>query len=78
MKETQVAKLKSERILKQDKMTFAQRLTRKRPKLMRKWKEDKAAKCTIQVDDNIDSRAVVMVRLEFSNGRVEEIELPLS
>ena len=78
MKETEVANLKSERILKQDKMTFAQRLTRKRPKLMRKWKEDKAAKCTIQVDDNIDSRAVVMVRLEFSNGRVEEIELPLS
>jgi hypothetical protein len=67
-----------ERIVKEDKMTFAQRLTRKRPKLMRKWKEDKSAKCIIQVDNDIDSRAVVMVRLEFSNGRVEEIELPLS
>jgi hypothetical protein len=64
--------------VKQDKMTFAQRLTRKRPKLMRKWKEDKSAKCIIHVEDDIDSRAVVMVRLEFSNGRVEEIELPLS
>lgn len=64
--------------MKQDKMTFAQRLTRKRPKLMRKWKEDKSAKCIIHVEDDIDSRAVVMVRLEFSNGRVEEIELPLS
>ena len=64
--------------MKQDEMTFAQRLTRKRPKLMRKWEEDQAAKCTIQVNDDIDSRAVVMVRLEFSNGRVEEIELPLS
>lgn len=78
MKESKVANLESEKIVKDDKMTFAQRLTRKRPKLMRKWKEDKAAKCTIRVDDNIDSRAVVMVRLEFSNGRVEEIELPLS
>jgi hypothetical protein len=67
-----------ERIVKEDKMTFAQRLTRKRPKLMRKWKEDKEAKCTIQVDGDMNSRAVVMVRLEFSNGRVEEIELPLS
>jgi hypothetical protein len=64
--------------VKQDKMTFGQRLTRKRPKLMRKWKEDKSAKCIIHVEDDIDSRAVVMVRLEFSNGRVEEIELPLS
>ena len=64
--------------MKQDEMTFAQRLTRKRPKLMRKWKEDKSAKCIIHVEDNIDSRAVVMVRLEFSNGRIEEIELPLS
>jgi hypothetical protein len=59
-------------------MTFAQRLTRKRPKLMRKWKEDRAAKCDIRVDNDIDSRAVVTVRLEFSNGRVEEIELPLT
>ena len=58
-------------------MTFEQRLTRKRPKLMRKWKEDKDAKCTIRVNDDIESRAVVMVRLEFSNGRIEEIELPL-
>ena len=64
--------------MKQDEMTFAQRLTRKRPKLMRKWKEDKSAKCIIHVEDDIDSRAVVMVRLEFSNGRIEEIELPLS
>jgi hypothetical protein len=64
--------------VKEDKMTFAQHLTRKRPKLMRNWKEDKAAKCTIQVDGDMNSRAVVMVRLEFSNGRVEEIELPLS
>ena len=39
-------------------MTFEQYLTR--PKLMRKWKEDKAAKCTIQVANDIDSRAVVM------------------
>jgi hypothetical protein len=67
-----------EGIVKEDKMTFAQRLTRKRPKLMRKWKEDKAAKCILQVDNDIDSRAVVMVRLEFSNGRIEEIEMPLS
>jgi hypothetical protein len=67
-----------EGIVKEDKMTFAQRLTRKRPKLMRKWKEDKAAKCIIQVDNDIDSRAVVMVRLEFSSGRIEEIEMPLS
>jgi hypothetical protein len=64
--------------MKADNMTFAQRLTRKRPKLMRKWKEDNAAKCTIHVDNDIDSRAVVVVRLEFGNGRVEEIELPLS
>lgn len=64
--------------VKAGKMTFEQRLTRKRPKLMRKWKEDKAPKCTIHVEDDIESPAVVMVRLEFSNGRVEEIELPLS
>lgn len=63
--------------MKGDKMTFEQRLTRKRPKLMRKWKDDEAAKCTIHVDNNIAGRAVVMVRLEFSNGRVEDIELPI-
>jgi hypothetical protein len=64
--------------VKEDKMTFEQRLTRKHPKLMRKWEEDKGAKCTIHVDNNIESRAVVFARLEFSNGRVEHIELPLS
>jgi hypothetical protein len=58
--------------VKADKMTFEQYLTRKRPKLMRKWKEDKAAKCTIQVANNMESRAVVLVRLEFSNDRIEE------
>jgi hypothetical protein len=66
------------KFVKGDHMTFAQRLTRKRPKLMRKWKEDRAAKCDIRVDNDIDSQAVVTVRLEFSNGRVEEIELPLT
>ena len=67
-----------EGIVKDDKMTFEQRLTRKRPKLMRKWEEDNGARCTIHVDNDIKSRAVVFARLEFSNGRAEEIELPLS
>lgn len=64
--------------MKEDKMTFEQRLRRKHPKLMRKWEEDNGAKCTIHVDNDIKSRAAAFARLQFSNGRAEEIELPLS
>ena len=63
--------------MKEDKMTFGQRLRRKRPKLMRNWEEDKGAKCVIHVDNDINSRAVVFARLEFGNGRAEEIEFSL-
>jgi hypothetical protein len=66
-----------ERGMKESKMTFEQYLTRKRPKLMRTWDEDNGARCTIHVDNDIDSRAVAFARMEFSNGRVEEIELPV-
>jgi hypothetical protein len=63
---------------KEEKMTFAQRLTRKRPKLMRKWKDDNGGTYSIEVSNDLDSRAVVIVRLQFSSGRTEEIEMPLS
>jgi hypothetical protein len=57
-------------------MTFQQRLVRKRPELMRRWQEDKGT-CSIQVADDLRQRAIVAVRLQFGDGRVERIELPV-
>ncbi len=61
---------------KRSDMTIRQRLTRRRPRLMRKFADDKAATYRISVADDLDAPAVAQVRIELSNGRVEEIELP--
>ncbi len=61
----------------QDKeMTFQQRLVRKRPELMRRWRADKGT-CSIQVADDLQQRAVVTVQLQFGDGRIECVELPV-
>lgn len=61
----------------QDKeMTFEQWLMRKRPELMRRWMEDKGT-CSIQVADDLRRRAIVAVQLQFRDGHVEHVELPV-
>jgi hypothetical protein len=57
-------------------MTIRQRLIRRRPKLMRKLGEDKTPKVQVSVADDLEAPAVVQVRIELSDGRVEEFELP--
>lgn len=57
-------------------MTFEQRLMRQRPELMRRWQEDKGA-CNIQVADDLQQRAIVAVQLQFRDGHVEHVELPV-
>ena len=57
-------------------MTFEQRLVRKRPELMRKWRENKGT-CSIQVADDLRQRAIVAVQLQFGDGHVERVELPV-
>ena len=56
-------------------MTFTKLLTRRHPKLMRKWLEDGSASYDISVKNDLTGAATVNVRLVFSNGRVEDIEL---
>ncbi len=58
-------------------ITFAKLLTRKHPKLMRKWREEGGGDYRISVDGGIEAPATVTVRLVFKSGRIEDIELTL-
>ena len=61
----------------QDKeMTFEQRLVRKRPELMRRWRDDNGT-CSIQVADDLRQRAIVTIELQFGDGHIECVELPV-
>lgn len=55
-------------------MSFAKLLTRKRPKLMRRWRED-GGRYEILLNPDLEGAAKVTVRLVFTNGAVEDIEL---
>jgi|APTNR8051073442_1049403.scaffolds.fasta_scaffold12524_2 hypothetical protein len=58
-------------------ITFAKLLTRKHPKLMRKWHEEGGGDYKIIVEGGIEDPASVTVRLVFKSGRIENIDLPL-
>jgi hypothetical protein len=58
-------------------ITFAKLLTRKHPKLMRKWREEGGSDYRISVEGGIEDAAAVTVRLVFKSGRVEDIQLNL-
>jgi hypothetical protein len=58
-------------------MTWAQQLTRKRPKLMRRWRDDKNGICRIEVANDLKKPAFVAVQLQFGDGHVEDVRLPM-
>ncbi len=59
-------------------LTFSQRLFRAEPKLMRKAMEDDEARVTLHADLELHAPAVVTARLEFSTGKVVEVEMPVT